>query len=296
MNKLYFLFILLFFQLNTFGQESNSRKNKVLKSINITSVGLAYTASTYNVTQHFFKDYPYSKFHFKIDTSTWQGMDKAFHAFGSYQMNSLFYEANLLSGIDSSKALNIAFMESVLFSCTKEWADGHINISGWSWHDISMNLSGNIAFIVQEKLWGEQRFKFKYSYFSSGLQHYNPEVLGNSVKNYWLHDYNGQTYWLSSSLGNWKLTSNPWLKPISISFGYGAHNMLNEWDNTKITSDPIYRYKQYYLGLDINWSQIKTNKKVLKTLFFILDRFRFPLPSLEFTSQGQVKFHPIKVF
>ena len=127
----------------------------------------------------------------------------------------------------------------MLFGLTKEFGDSHINIAGWSMSDVSMNLVGNLGFYFQERLFGKQIVKYKYSYVNSGLQHYNSKILGTSYKNYQLRDYNGQTYWLSNSLGDLSITQNKWLQPISISFGYGADNMLNEKNNANLKNVPI---------------------------------------------------------
>ena len=284
------IFLLLSFSL--FSQDSLHKKNILPKTINLAVTSIAYYEFTSQMTQNFFRDYPYGKFHLKQDWKTWRGLDKFYHNYGSYQMSSVFYQVNKASGFDSIKALNLAFLESTIFSTTKEFADGHIDVGGWSWNDILMNFTGNSLFYAQQRWWGSQRIQYKFSYFSSGLQKYNPSVLGTSYKNYWLKDYNGETFWLSTSLGDWKLTENKWLKPFGLCIGYGANNLIKEWDNPSTFTLP--RYSQYYLGLDINWQQIPTKNKVLKTVFFLLNRFRFPLPSIEINSLGKLQFHGYK--
>ncbi len=291
--KLLIIYLLIsYISFNSSAQDVLPTKKTVPKIINFTITSITYYGFSSQMTQHFFRDYPYGKFHLKQDWKTWRGMDKFYHNYGSYQMSALFYQANKLSGFDSIKALNLAFLESTLFSTTKEFADGHIDIGGWSWYDILMNFTGNSLFYSQQRFLGKQKIYYKYSYFSSDLQKYNPTVLGTSYKNYWLKDYNGETFWLSTALGDWNLTGNKWLKPLGICVGYGANNLIEEWDNPSSFTQP--RYSQYYLGLDINWQQIQTNNKVLKTVFFLLNRFRFPLPSLEINSLGKLQFHGYK--
>lgn len=112
-------------------------------------------------------------------------------------------------------------------------------------------------------------------------------MLGDSKLNYWLKDYNGQTFWLTSSLGVWGVTKKKWAKPISIAFGYSADNMLNELDNSKIPNNlQLNRYKQYYIGLDIDWSQIEVKRKSVKVLFYLLDKVKIPFPSIEISKYG----------
>jgi uncharacterized protein YfiM (DUF2279 family) len=288
MKKIILLAYLQLFYFCSFGQDTITNKVYISKPLNYGISGSILLGQSFISSQQFFTKYPSSKFHFKGDLNVWKGMDKCFHMYASYQINSFFYELNKLSGMNNKKASNLAFIESSILGISKELYDGLIDIAGWSWYDVSMNVSGNLFFTFQQRIWNEQRIKLKYSYANSELQHYNPGVLGSSYKNYWLRDYNGQTYWMSSSLGKWNLTSNKWLKPISLTFGYGAQNMLNENNNLLISSDNLTRYRQYYLGLDIDWSEIETNKKYLKVLFYVLDHFRLPLPTLEF-SQGKIK-------
>ena len=289
MKNIFFLFIYLFTSV-CISQTNKNNTYKKIANIGISSTG--YIGFTYEMSQHFFSSPANSQFHFKNDLNTWRGMDKLFHAYGSYQLSSIFYQLNRWSGIDSNKALNLAFLESTIISTTKEYCDGRVTVGGWSWYDIAMNATGNSLFYFQQRLFRRQIIQYKYSYFTSGLQSYNPSVLGTSNKNYWLKDYNGETFWLSTSLGNLNLTQNKWLKFWGISLGYGGHNLIREFDNGIIN---LPRYSQAYIGLDIDWSQITTTNKYLKTLFFILNKFRFPLPCIEYTSQNQFKFHTFKV-
>jgi uncharacterized protein YfiM (DUF2279 family) len=293
MLKLVCLFALLLTTvINSYCQtEYESKKWK--KPVLYSGYSLAYVGFSYQMSQHFFTQTPISPFHIRQDWKTWKGMDKFYHAYGSYQLSSIFYQMNKWAGIDSIKSLHLAFLESVIFSTTKEYFDGRVAVGGWSWYDIGMNNLGNLNFYLQQRLLGSQKIQYKFSYFSSGLQAYNPGTLGTSKLNYWMKDYNGETFWLSSSLGDWKLTQHKWLNAIGLTIGYGAHNVISEYSNPPHLN--LSRYNQYYLGLDINWQQIETSNKTLKTLFFILNRFRFPLPSLELNSMGKLTFHAFKV-
>jgi uncharacterized protein YfiM (DUF2279 family) len=287
-KKLSIIFVVLF--LTRVGISQVDTNFIFRKTLNYSAKSLIYLGFTYEMSQQFFSSPHTSKFHLRQDWQTWRGLDKFFHSYGSYQMTSMFYQLNKWSGIPKNRALNLAFLESTLFSTTKEYCDGRVDVGGWSWYDIGMNLSGNSLFYFQEKIFKKQIIQFKYSYTNSGLQHYNPSTLGTSWKNYWLKDYNGETFWLSTSLGNLNLTHNKWLKPIAFCLGYGANNLIYEFDNKTIN---LNRYSQFYLGLDIDLTQIETKNKFLKTTFFLLNRFRIPLPSVEFSSEGKISFHPL---
>jgi uncharacterized protein YfiM (DUF2279 family) len=283
-----FLFTIHF---NTIFSQSDTNY-QVKKTIVVSSQAISYLGFTYEMSQHFFTTTPMSAFHLKQDWKTWRGLDKVFHSYGSYQLSSLFYQMNRWAGFSKKRALNLAFIESTIFSTTKEYCDGRIEVGGWSWYDMGMNFAGNSLFYLQEKFLDKQLFQMKYSYNNSGLQHYNPNVLGASWKTFWLRDYNGQTFWISTSLGNMNLTTNKWLKPLAICFGYGGNNLIWEFSNKQIN---LERYSQFYLGLDIDLTQIKSKYQLINTALFLFNRLRIPLPCIEYNSLGQFSFHPFRI-
>jgi hypothetical protein len=59
--------------------------------------------------------------------------------------------------------------------------------------DIIANASGTALFV----LWKEQRITPKFSFHTTQYAQYRPNVLGSSLAEQMLKDYNGQTYWLS---------------------------------------------------------------------------------------------------
>jgi uncharacterized protein YfiM (DUF2279 family) len=289
-KQLWLSLFIIISSLNCYSQSDSLSSPSILKkSIVFSGQIITYTGFTYEMSQQFFNTPHLSDFHLKQDLNTWRGMDKFFHAFGSYQFLALLYQTNKWTGMKDKRALNLAFWESTLFGTTKEYCDGRIDVGGWSWYDIEMNFTGNLFFYLQQRFLNKQLIQYKYSYGNSHLQHYYPETLGSSWKNYWFRDYNGQTFWVSVSLGNMNLTQNKWLKPIAFCLGYGADNLIYELSNKNID---LKRYSQLYLGLDIDLTQIETKNKFLKTTFLLLNRLRFPLPSIEYNSLNQFKFHP----
>jgi hypothetical protein len=64
--------------------------------------------------------------------------------------------------------------------------------------DIIANASGTALFVSQELLWKEQRITPKFH--TTQYAQYRPNVLGSSLAEQMLKDYNGQTYWLSVNL------------------------------------------------------------------------------------------------
>ena len=86
-------------------------------------------------------------------------------------------------------------------------------------------------------------------------------------------------------------------KWLSVAGGYGAYGMLSSENNPNIYRDgilqpPIERYRSYYVSLDIDFDKIPTKSKFLKSTFFFLNMLKFPLPTVEFNTLGEQKFHP----
>ena len=118
--------------------------------------------------------------------------------------------------------------------------DGFSSDWGFSIPDMGFNLLGTGSYVLQEKLWRQQKFRFKFSYWPVA---YSDEYLlfenahnimtsseradhlfGSSGIERLLKDYNGQTLWLSIDIdGIFPKWSGP--KWLDVAIGYGAKNM-----------------------------------------------------------------------
>lgn len=111
--------------------------------------------------------------------------------------------------------------------------------------------------------------------------------MGSGIHEQILKDYNGQTYWLSTSTHH--IFGNERLKWLALAGGYGATGM------TGGSSNPLPNYynreREFYFGLDVDLSQIPTQKKGIKVLLEILNCIKFPAPTLEFETDGTIQFH-----
>jgi hypothetical protein len=72
-------------------------------------------------------------------------------------------------------------------------------------------------------MWKEQRITPKFSFHTTQYAQYRPNVLGSSLAEQMLKDYNGQTYWLSVNTPSIKAQNPKWL---NLAIGYGANGML----------------------------------------------------------------------
>jgi hypothetical protein len=240
-----------------------------------------------------YSGYPQSKFHFINDNHEWLQIDKFGHCFSSYYLGLAGIEAAKWAGVPKNKQWKWALFGSIFQDPIEIW-DGFSSAWGASAGDLAANTLGTILSAGQEALWHEQKIKMKFSYSSSNYAAIRPNILGSNFNERFLKDYNAQTYWLCYSPLKYKA------KWFGLGLGYGANGMLGGDDNIWIDKNQVVqdysnvkRFRQYYLSLDFNLTKIKTKKKGIKTLLFVLNCFKLPAPALEF-SQGKVIGHWLK--
>ena len=260
---------------------------------NIAGYGLAM-AGFYSA---WYKDYPQSGFHFFNDNKEWLQVDKVGHMYGAYIESKGSMEMWRWAGLPRKQRIWIGGLSGAVYQTVIETLDGFSAEWGWSWGDFTANILGSSLLVSQELLWDEQRVDLKFSfhrkdYGESMLNTRADSLYGKNILNRMIKDYNGQTYWLSANLKSFFPKSNlpAWL---NVAVGYGAEGMFgaeeNRWKNSEgnyITRYDIDRYRQWYIAPDINFTKIKTKSKFLKATFFVLNSFKFPLPSIGFSKKG----------
>lgn len=304
-RKPFYLFVLLIFiSANCIAQLDSGRhklpidlkyQKKSTKKIAYLHIGV-YGSSMFLLNQAWYKNYPKSKFHTFNDISEWQQIDKMGHAFSAYTMSQYSTDLWKSTGMDRQKTIWLGGLTGAAYQTIIEVLDGYSKAWGWSWGDIIANGFGSTLFISQEFVWHEQRIQFKTSfhkkkYSDAALNQRSDELFGKSLAERCLKDYNGQTYWLSANIhAFFPQTHVPdWLQ-ISLGTGaegmFGANNNLELDDKGIILFDRtnINRYRQWYLAPDINFTKIKTNRKAIKTVLYILNCLKFPTPSIEYSN------------
>lgn len=264
---------------------------------------LAYPAGMAGLYFGWYKQYPQTRFHFFNDNREWKQVDKVGHGYSAYVESYASMEVWRLAGASRSHRVWIGGLSGAVYQTIFETLDGFSEGWGWSWGDFAANIAGSGILIGQELAWKEQRIHFKFS--AHGRTYADPELNKATVKVYgqtWaqrlIKDYNCQTYWLSVNLKSFMKESNlpPWL---SVAFGYGADGVFgskynsysDEFGNEIFNRTDIVRYRQYYIAPDIDLTKIRTKNKLLKLAFGALNILKFPLPSLEYNSKKEFKFH-----
>jgi hypothetical protein len=265
----------------------------------VSGVGIClYTGVTVGLSTIWYKDLNKVPFHFTNDIAGWKQIDKFGHAYSSYLFGKVGIESLLKTGVSRKKSIWLGGAYGFAFLTSIEVIDGHYSVWGFSLLDVAANASGSLLLIGQELAFNKQILSYKYSFHRTPLADIRPEIFGENYFSSIASDYNGQTYWLSLSLGS-VIPNQKYLPEwLCISAGYGAHGLMGGYRNPSYDNlgNPIpffERTRSYYLSLDVDFTKIKTRYKTLKTVFSFLNLLKVPLPTFEINSQGKTKFHPI---
>lgn len=244
--------------------------------------GLFAAGSLVALNAAWYQGHERTSFHFFDDGAEWYEMDKLGHANSAYQLGRAGHAAFRWAGFSKGLSTWLGGSVGLIYLSGIEYLDGHSAAYGFSGWDMAANTAGTALFIGQELGWHDQRVLMKWSAHLTDLAAQRPEVLGRTVPERLLKDYNGATVWLSANphAFGWKAMP-PWL---NFSIGMGAEGMLNARSNPG-------SFRQFYLSPDIAFSRIRTRSKALRTLFFMLDALKMPAPALEFRSNGGVRGH-----
>ena len=292
------MFFLLNFQFgfsqsnfNSFFKPSDTL-NKQRRNTLIISESILAATTLVGLNQLWYADYPKSNFHLINDNDQWNQMDKAGHVFSSYHLGSLGANALKWSGCNRKSQLLYGATAGFAYLSVVEVFDGFSSEWGFSFGDIAANASGTALYVSQELLWKEQRIIPKFSFHTTPYASARPNVLGSSISEQILKDYNGQTDWLSANVSSFfKQSKIP--KWLNVAFGYGAEGMITGSDElvNTVFFPETQRTRQFYLSLDADLTKIKTKSHFLKTIFSVFNTIKIPAPTLEVNSRGVVNFH-----
>ena len=240
--------------------------------------------------QAWYAKYDRSPLHSFDDVGEWLQMDKAGHMFSAYTLGGWGHAGWQRCGTSNREAIVIGGGLGFLFLTGVEVLDGTSSGWGFSWSDMAANAVGTGLFMGQQAGWGEQRIQVKLSAHPTSYADQRPDVLGEGLGERILKDYNGQTIWLSANLWSFQKASSlpEWL---SVGFGYSAEGMISAFPQGAEHADIDERYRQYFLSPDIDLTRIRTKSKVLRTVLFVLNGVKVPMPALEFRSNGRVLAH-----
>ena len=290
---------------------NDSTPDKTLSHPNKKRVWFLATASVVGevsgmsvLYQTWYKGIPSSSFHFFNDNHEWEQMDKCGHATAAYTIGRLTAAAWEWTGVSHTKAVWLGGLTGLAHQTVVEIFDGFSSAWGFSYGDMMGNTIGAGAFISQELIWKEQRIQVKFSAHRNDYSGYNlngraDDIFGKNFLERVHKDYNAQTYWLSVNIRSFAKNSG-WPAWLNIALGHGADGMFGGVENEWIDANGVYvsrkdipRFHRWHLAPDIDLTKIKTKSKLLKTVFFVLNTFKFPTPSLEL-SPNKLKWNWIQ--
>lgn len=284
---------------------SNPNRFSTKKILLVSSIhASAYIGSLLILNEAWYKNYPKRGLTSFDDHKEWLQMDKIGHGWSAYNLSRGSTEAWKWAGLSDKKAAIIGSTSGFIFLTVIELLDARSTRWGWSWSDIAANTLGTGLYLSQQLAWNEQRIQFKFSFHRKNyvepiLNERTDLLFGKSWYERMLKDYNGQTYWMSLNLNSFfkeaKIPS--WL---NLAVGYGAGGMYGGFDNIgrdgsgNINFDrrDIPRVREFYISPDIDLTKIRTNKKWLRTVFLMLNAFKFPAPAIKINSKGVVHAYP----
>lgn len=256
---------------------------------------LGYTAALIALDQAWYKDYPRSSFHFHNDLPDWLQQDKLGHVTATYYLSRLSSSTFFWAGLDNRRSAWYGSLSGLGFLTAVELLDGFSAEWGASLSDMAANMIGAGTFLTQQLLWEEQRIGIKYSYSISGLAQYRPNLLGNTLPEHMLKDYNGQTFWLSFNLKSAFAPESRLPAWLNLAVGHGAYGMLGSRENPEYYNGQelpqLVRYRQWYLAPDIDFSRIPVKNPMLKSLLSGLNFLKMPAPAIEYNRELGWVFH-----
>lgn len=280
-------------KIESFLTPSDTLNKKRQTTVIVTEAAVA-SVTLLGLNQLWYADYPRSKFHFINDNNEWLQMDKIGHMYSAYHLGRFGAEMLNWSGADQKKQLIYGAGLGFAFLTAVEVLDGYSSEWGASSGDIIANATGTALYVSQELLWKEQRIIPKFSFHTTQYAGQRPNILGKSLNEQILKDYNGQTYWLSVNLHSFAKESKiP--KWFNAAFGYGAEGMLtgNSYENNPALIQNPERYRKFFLSFDVNLAKIDTKSHFLKTIFSVLNTIKIPAPTLEYSANKGFKAHAL---
>lgn len=244
--------------------------------------GSAYVGGMATLAYVWYGNSGFDSFSFFNDIDQWRGMDKLGHAYTAFHLSERIDKALGYACLPPRRSRLQAALMGFLLMLPIEILDGFSPDYGFSWADVGANAAGSFLYWIQT---GHHPWvRMKYSFFPTRYAAERPELLGHSITQQWLKDYNGQTYWLTLDLPRAWQHRLMLPIPLTLAIGYGAGDMLyaRPEQNRQAGLSP---YSRWYLSLDIDWAQISTHKRGLRWLFAALNLIKIPAPTLSWSPE-----------
>jgi uncharacterized protein YfiM (DUF2279 family) len=283
--KKIFILLIVFCHCKLAPAQADSLPEKSPRGYLVAGTALSFTGGFYLLYQSWYKAYAVGSFRFFDDSREWKGMDKIGHVASASILFDQFADIAGYSGYAKRQANLYALGSSMAFLTAIECMDGFSDGWGFSVADYAANVAGSTFSFLRRSGAGRNWPMLKYSWKPGNLSTLRPELLGRSVAERMLKNYNEQTYWLSFPLNMIFPRTPRWL---CIATGYTADGMLgartNSWTSEAgILYDYGYieRYASFKLSLDIDLLALPLKKKWQRKLVGIVRWIKIPAPGIE---------------
>jgi hypothetical protein len=280
-RPLVMLFLALCSSLQAQPSDTTMVDSRKIKSF-VWVTGVAYTATLIGLSELWYKDSEKQSFAFFNDNAEWKQVDKFGHFYSAFYVSYGTSSIITSYGLQKRKADFWGSAAGFLLLMPIEILDGFSADYGASPGDLLANALGVGFYLGQASLWNEIRIQPKFSFQRTGYPDLRDNgVLGKGAVSEFVKDYNGQTYWLSFNMDKFI----PFPKWLNLAAGYGATGMVYARDSQNEAAG-YQAIRQYYIGLDFDFSHIKTRSKALNTMLFVVGMVRLPAPAVTFSKQG----------
>ena len=274
--------------------EQDSQLNQKKLNIYLLAAGTAYVSGYTYLAINWYKGTDRTGFHWFNDLGEWKQMDKIGHALGSYVESEILMQLFRNAGMSRNKQIIWGGVGGFLMQAPVEVLDGFSADWGASAYDLLGDALGSGLSVANHLLWDEARIQMRFSFHPTSYASQRPDLLGRGLSQVF-KDYNGQTYWLTCRVHSFLPESKfkeiypHWL---SLAVGYGAEGMIGGYGKDPQSVIDSREYRQCYLSLFLDLSQIRTHSKFLKTAFKAASIVRIPMPAVGYDRNG-FRFYPI---
>ena len=257
-----------------------------------TGFTAGYTSMLIGLNNAWYAEQERTDFHFFNDNKQWKQVDKAGHFWGAFHQSRAGIDLLRWAGVTEKKAILYGGLTGVLLQTPIELFDGYQSDYGASVGDLVANTVGSAAVVAQELAWQEVRIMPKFSFHTTRYATVRPNVLGSTLSEQVLKDYNGQTYWLSVNLGQFLRQESKYPKWLSIAVGYGAEEIVYN-STTGNNAAGFDAHRQFYLSPDLNLMHFRGRSKVWNTALYVLSMIKVPAPALEYNRKNGFRVHAL---
>ncbi len=221
-------------------------------------------------------------FHFTVDWGYAAQADKLGHMYAGYLTSYVGYESLVASGFSPDVAGWFGPLLGLGFQTYVEIEDG-FSPFGFDPTDQYANTFGPLFFSLQHYIPVLQNFKFKWSYwpndeYQGGVRSGHDKII--------IDDYNGQTMWFSTKIGNFLPESLGWPKWLRLAVGYGTYNV----DRINERNEVLVPGRRFFISLDYDLVEILPDLGTFGNwLLQTADYLHWPAPALQI--EPEVKFY-----